>query len=163
MPGQGKTICLIADAYSCNSNWDLVYKCVPNTPHLGVVPISTPFGASAQRYPDVVATNGAVVSIVEIELRLTPAVASDIVQRFKEMREALTDLGAWSSWRSQVHRVCRVELPIKFLPICTLVLCHPIPTGALNLCNLLLSSNIAVKHWTDFDLKADEPNFAHTD
>ena len=35
-------------------NWHVVYTCIPNTPHINVVPIRTSSISSSQRYPDIV-------------------------------------------------------------------------------------------------------------
>jgi len=128
MAGQGATTRAVAKVLS-DKDWNVVYKCVPNTPHTGVVPIPTPNGTSNQRYPDILAYRNLITKLVEIEITLNEATSLDIIKRFREMVDALRDTRAWSSWRSKIQTDTGHTLPDLFVPQCELVLCNRV-TGA---------------------------------
>jgi hypothetical protein len=122
--GQGSTIKAVARELE-SSGWSVVYVCIPNTPHVGVVPITIKDGSAEQRYPDIVAYRDQITKIVEVEMGLTENVLYDIQTRFQEMVEALEDLEAWDTWRQHIHKVTGHSLPIGFEPECELVVCAP--------------------------------------
>ncbi|TON15434.1 hypothetical protein CGH61_24080, partial [Vibrio parahaemolyticus] len=53
-------------SFLSRNGWTVVYVCIPNTVHIGVVPIPTINGASKQRYPDIVAIKDEQLLIVEV-------------------------------------------------------------------------------------------------
>jgi hypothetical protein len=101
MSNQGDVIRITKQGLK-EKGWNVVYTCIPNTPHVGVIPIPTPQGSSEQRYPDIVATTGPVVRIVEVEINLTEQVVLDIRTRFSEMTSALTNSSVRSQWRKNI-------------------------------------------------------------
>lgn len=106
------------------AGWRVVYSCVPNTPHIGVIPIPTPSGSARQRYPDILATDGEVVRLVEIEPRLTRGVATNIIERLGEQVTALSGDEVWEPWRRHVERSHGVLMPPHFVPRADLVICE---------------------------------------
>lgn len=123
MAGQGSTTIAIAELLSTDG-WQVAYTCIPNTPHLGAVPIPTAQGGSRQRYPDIVACRGDCLAIIEVEITVNSRVARDIVERFGEMREALSDPERYSIWRAAVLRSSSVSLPEQPRVVCQLVICR---------------------------------------
>ncbi|MCI0565157.1 MAG: hypothetical protein MN733_42365, partial [Nitrososphaera sp.] len=111
-------------AFLNTNGWTIVYVCVPNTPHVNVVPIPIASG-SKQRYPDIVAFRGQITKLVEVEMKLNSNVAENIQIRFDEAVAALSDQHAWENWRQHIHRVTGLLLPHRFVPECDLVLCKP--------------------------------------
>lgn len=110
MAGQGKITLKAAQDLKADG-WQVAYVCVPNTPHIGAVAIPTKHGSSRQRYPDIVATNGSVLAVIEVEMSLSQIVAIDIVERFREMRMSLSEQSTYAMWRDAVRRECAVKLP----------------------------------------------------
>ncbi len=130
MPGQGPTTRAIADKLSARG-WKVVYTCIPNTAHVKVVPIPTTKGSAKQHYHDIVAYKDGATKLVEVEMRLTDAVARDISTRFLESVQYLNNLDNWLTWRRHVMRVTGIELPPNFTPECDLVVCASIPSGQM--------------------------------
>lgn len=104
--------------------WTIVYICIPNSPHINVVPIPTRTNHSKQRYPDVVAVRGEVTKLIEVEPRLTLSVAKNIALRFRESGDALSDTKLWNSWVSQVQSLTKISMPKSFESSFDLILCH---------------------------------------
>ena len=110
MAGQGKFIQRVAQALKADG-WEVAYVCVPNTPHIGAVAIPTKHGCSRQRYPDIVAATGGILAVIEVEMSFSRGVATDIIERFGEMRMSLSEPSTYAMWRDAVRRECAVELP----------------------------------------------------
>lgn len=116
MASQGAVTQAVVAALTA-AGWSVLYRCLPNTAHIGVVPIPTPTGAGNQRYPDVVALRDGVLRLIEVEHRLSEDVGNDISLRFAEMRTSLADKEVWIPWRRRISdssgvavpKVCRVE------------------------------------------------------
>jgi hypothetical protein len=143
MAGQGSTTKRIASLLS-GSGWTVIYTCIPNTSHDGVIPIPTPYGTSHQRYPDIVACKDNITRLVEVEMRLDEAVAAGIYTRFGEMVLALQDGNAWVRWRNHVHNATGHWLPEIFTPRCDLVICGSLNFQHQPMIRVLLSSSIYV-------------------
>lgn len=122
MAGQGSTICDYA-LWLKESDWTVVYTCVPNTPHVGVVAIPIA-GSRQQQYPDILAFKGGVTRIVEVELQLTAAVAEKIRERFEDILKVLCIPEEWNTFRRHVQETTRMKLPEIFRPDCELVICR---------------------------------------
>lgn len=119
MAGQGSTIRSVAGRLH-DAGWTVLFVCVPNTPHVGVVPIPTT-GAGRQRYTDIVATRGAVVRLIEVELSLSDAVAEDIAERLSEQRAALRAPATWVEWSARVTAATGGVLPTVPIIECELI------------------------------------------
>ena len=104
------------------AGWQVVFVCLPNTVHHGAIPISTPGGSARQRYPDVLAVDGEVTRLIEVENVLTEAVADDIALRLAEQTHALEDSGYWEVWRRHVESVHGIGMPPAFNPLRELVI-----------------------------------------
>jgi len=122
---------------------------VPNTPHLNVVAIPTT-GTSRQRYPDIVSVRGTELRLIEVEVRLADHVAADIIERFGEMRHALTDPAVFRQWREAVQRECGVAIPGEVTIVCELVTCQPIRETAQERVDELSAADITVGSAPDF-------------
>lgn len=149
MANQGATTKEIARTLQ-EVGWQVVYTCIPNTPHVNVVPISTPSGSSNQRYPDIVAFRQDDTKLIEVEIRLNRQVTNDLVIRFKDMIDALKDDSAWQLWRHHIYKTTGYHLPKRFRPHCDLVICQPIPTSTRWLAEELKSQNISVFFVADY-------------
>lgn len=103
------------------AGWHVVYACVPNTAHLGVIPIPSSGPRSRQRYPDIVAVRGGVTRLIEIEPRLTRAVLSDIAGRFDDHVDALTTSSVWTTWCESIDKRNAFLMPEVFRPQLDLV------------------------------------------
>jgi hypothetical protein len=110
MAGQGKTTRKYADRLA-EEGWNILYVCIPNTPHVKVVPIPTSHGVSKQRYPDVAAVNNDRILLAEVEMSLTESVAQDIGLRFNEMRRALENPEIYRAWSSRAEMVSKHKMP----------------------------------------------------
>jgi len=110
MAGQGKTTREYAAQLS-NDGWSILYICIPNTPHVKVVPIPTSHGVSKQRYPDIAAVSNDHLLLAEVEMNLNGAVAQDIILRFVEMRQSLMNLELYSMWSKKVETVSKHKMP----------------------------------------------------
>ncbi len=142
MAGQGSTIRGYAVQLR-DADWTVVYTCIPNTPHVGVVAIPIA-GSSKQHYPDILAFKGDVTKIVEVETQLTAAVAEKIRQRFEEIRGVLHAPGRWSTFRQHVKETTGVSLPETFSSDCELVVCGNGKGADRELVTELASSNVRV-------------------
>ena|SRR5579859_1664914 len=142
MAGQGSTIRGYAGQLR-DADWTVVYMCIPNTPHVGVVAIPIA-GSSKQHYPDILAFKGNVTRIVEVEIQLTAAVAEKIRQRFEEIRGALHAPGGWSIFRQHVKGTTGISLPKTFTSDCELVVCGNGKGVDKDLVTELASSNVSV-------------------
>lgn len=149
MAGQGAVTNQVSNSLVKNGRWRIVYKCIPNTSHFGVVPIPTPLGSSAQRYPDIVLIDNETTWLIEVEIRLTFKVFNDIKQRFTEMRSALFDTENWEIWKAQAERVSGLTLPSKFLPKTTLIVCKDNTTASTGLAAKLADHSIETIYWKD--------------
>jgi len=132
------------------ARWTVVYSCVPNTPHVGVIPIPTPSGSARQRYPDILATDGTVVRLVEVEPRLTRGVATNIIQRLGEQVGALSVAEAWESWRRHVEESHGLSMPREFVPRTDLVVCAGLSPSHQPQLERLAAAAIAVSELTTF-------------
>ncbi len=110
MAGQGQTIRDYV-AHLRQEGWAILFSCIPNSVHVGVVPIMTSHGVSKQRYPDVAALCGNTILLVEVEMSLTEAITIDIALRFGEMREGLSNREVYRSWASKIATVTGLEMP----------------------------------------------------
>lgn len=142
MTGQGSTICDYA-SWLKESDWTVVYTCVPNTPHVGVVAIPIA-GSRHQQYPDILAFKGGVTRIVEVEVQLTAAVAEKIRERFEEIRKVLCIPEEWNTFRCHVQETIGINLPEKFNPDCELVICHNGKRSARELVTELAGAKVRV-------------------
>lgn len=143
MAGQGAVTRAVADLLRQNA-WQVVFTCIPNTPHLNVVPIPTAHGVSKQRYPDILAYRGAVTKLVEVEITLNDFVAHDIETRFGEMVGALNNPEVWKLWREKIRNDTGHTLPDIFTPQCDLVICKKLKTADSPLVEALSRASINV-------------------
>lgn len=104
--------------------WSVAFTCRPNRPHIGVVPIPTRSGVGRTRYPDLVATDGRSVRLVEVEPRETGAVLTDIRGRFIDHYLALSDPRAYTSWKGAVEQATGVAMPATFEGVFELIFVH---------------------------------------
>lgn len=109
MAGQGKTTRQYAKSLK-EEGWEIVYTCIPNTVHLGVIPIQTIDGASKQRYPDIVAYRENSLLLVEVEISINLNVYEDIKLRFKEMTETLSHEDKFLEWREKIQEVHGIHI-----------------------------------------------------
>lgn len=110
MAGQAKTTKEYAKRLNA-AGWNILFVCIPNSVHVGVVPIMTSHGVSKQRYPDIAAMMGNSILLVEVEMSLTNAVADDIVLRFAEMREGLSSSEVYRAWSSKLEIITGLKMP----------------------------------------------------
>jgi len=143
LSGQGVSIKHIAEKLK-GANWNVVYVCVPNTPHVGVVPISTGAGVTAQRYPDILSTKDDVIRLTEVEISLNENVAMKAIERFLEQRSTLLKPIYYTDFGSRVKELTGIILPQKPIIICELITCKNISIKANVFCQLLLANNINV-------------------
>ena len=143
MASQGKVTRAIS-AQLAASGWRVVFVCVPNSPHVGVIPIPTIRGAGKQRYPDVFAIRGDSLRLVEVELVLTDSVAQDIVLRFGEMTSSINNPTIYGPWKAHVERSHSLKLPSQPTLDCNLVLCRPLNEANPILVSHLLNSGVSV-------------------
>jgi hypothetical protein len=122
MAGQGNTIKSIADAL-CRNGWIVLYKCVPNRVHIGVVPIPSKDGGTRQHYPDVLSIKGNRVRLTEVEVTLSPDVVAKIAERFQSQRSALEDPRIWDCWRDRLSELAGINIPKHCIFEYELVLC----------------------------------------
>ncbi len=121
MAGQGPTTKAYAQELT-KAGWTVIYTCLPNAPHVGVVAI--PIGASCkQHYPDILAYREQLTKIVEVEIQLSKEVALKISERFLEINEALNRQQAWQTLSDHIRETTHFSLPRIFVPDCELVIC----------------------------------------
>lgn len=89
----------------------MLYTCIPNSAHVGVVPIPTSHGVSKQRYPDIAALKQDRLLFVEVELALSETVVTDIILRFKEMRQALNNPKVYTDWANKIADLTKLRVP----------------------------------------------------
>lgn len=148
--GQGTVTRNIAKILRKNG-WTIGYICVPNTPHVGVVPIPTSVsGVGAQRYPDVVAFNDSITLLIEVEPVLNLNVSLDIHLRFTEMITALENPTVWERWRRHVQLEAGIVLPPSFSPLCKLVVCEEVSTFDNLITAALRNHGIRVVSFADY-------------
>jgi len=123
LAGQGTTINSIADTLESNG-WNVIFVCVPNTPHIGVVPIPIEGGSSNQRYPDVLAVKGDVLRLTEVEVKISDDVVNKTIERFAEQQTSLRDVQTWQSWSARIQSLTGIELPAACQLYCELVVCN---------------------------------------
>jgi hypothetical protein len=150
MATQGATTHAVAAALDA-AGWKVVFVCVPNTSHRGVVPISTPTGSARQRYPDVLAVDAESTRLVEVENALTESVAEDIAHRFGEQRIALEGPAYWDLWRRHVEATHEIQMPAAFAPILELVIGGERPQLRGDLVERLAAAGIWTGGLADFE------------
>jgi hypothetical protein len=146
MAGQGA----ITQAYAANlekQGWQIVYTCIPNTPHVSVIAIPIG-GSSKQCYPDILAFADNITKLVEVEIRLTQVIAAKITAKFAEILSALSP--GWKTFRGHVKLVNGVSLPESFCPSCELIICGSGKSSHQELVGELNMAGISVKFWQDF-------------
>lgn len=148
MATQGKITNEIADKLIAEG-WKVVYKCIPNTPHIGVVPIPTSSGSSSQRYPDIVAYKDDEVRFVEVEIKLNAQVAKQLIERFDDYTGYLSKENNWALWKQQVFQYTGHMLPNGFCPVCDLVICSPVSTQEA-LLELLRNHKIRCQYYKEY-------------
>ena len=150
--GQGETTAEAERALK-SMGWEVAFVCIPNTPHIGAVPITTASGASCQRYPDIVATQGTVIALLEVEVALSVGTATDIVERFRDMRIALANPHTYGMWRRAVEQQSGVSLPEQPAITCTLITCKD-GAGDLETALTILASD-SISHFRGSDFSPD--------
>ena len=143
MAGQGATTSLIARTLR-DAAWTVVYTCLPNTPHVGVVPIPTKGATTAQRYPDILAFKNSLVSLTEVEIRLTPDIYVKAIERFREQRTTLADGPMYRDWAARIGELLGFHLPTTPVITCDLVLCNRLTAKQLTLMESLAKHQIRV-------------------
>lgn len=143
MAGQGKTTKDYAKTLR-QGGWDILFLCIPNTAHLRVVPIVTSHGVSKQRYPDIAALSGNTILLVEVEMALTEAITADILLRFREMREGLSNPVIYSEWASKVKKATGIGMPLTPALETRLVIVNGINSKVHPLVNQLTANYISV-------------------
>ena len=151
MYGQGKTTKQIVRLLEENE-WNVLFYCIPNTPHFNVIPITTKSGSSKQRYPDIVAFKGDYTRFIEVEITLNEKVADDILERFSEFISSLKSNEYWRIWRNHVLNRTGKSLPPIFNPICDLVICHELSDISDNTIERLHKSGIIVSSLSTFSI-----------
>lgn len=141
--GQGATTNEVVKRLG-KAGWNVVFKCVPNTPHFGVIPIPTSHGAGAQRYPDIFSAKRRALLFTEVEMTLSEAVARDIILRFGEMMTSLKDRETWDAWRGHIERTHKLILPATPDFLCELVVCKGLNAKAAPLVVMLKAQGISV-------------------
>ncbi len=149
MAGQGVTISAIANALE-DSGWTVVFVCVPNTPHIGVVPIPIEGGSSNQRYPDVLSFKDGVLRLTEVEITLSEDVVQKTIVRFDEQVRALKTNTIWLSWSDRVLSLTGHHLPLMCTIVPELVICKNIRPSQANLIDRLASAGISVSDYSHF-------------
>jgi hypothetical protein len=149
MPGQGKVTKQVVSTLF-DSGWTVLFSCIPNTPHVGVVPITVFKGTSRQRYPDVAATRNGKIWLIEVEMHIDAGVASDIRTRFREMRDSLQDGEIYRKWRGAIFNRTQVELPDKPVILLSLVVCSVLNPASNELVRSLDAEQISVCSYQDF-------------
>jgi hypothetical protein len=144
MAGQGKTTRLYATRLT-DEGWKVLFICIPNSPHVGVVPIPTSHGVSKQRYPDIAALKNDQLLLVEVEMGLSDAVSQDIVLRFNEMRQALGNPALYRSWSQRVGLVSGHEMPLTPRIESRLLLVNGFDERSINFVKSLELHNISVE------------------
>ena len=124
--------------------WSVAYVCIPNTAHIGVVPIPTAHGSSKQRYPDIVALKGNRLLIVEVEISLNEYVYEDITLRFSEMNYSLSNEDLFLNWRWLVSHNCGTDIPLDVNIENQLIIIKPLKTDSFQYKELLENNNIKV-------------------
>jgi hypothetical protein len=126
MAGQGDTTNAIA-AILQDAGWTVVFKCIPNSTHVGVVPIPiTQGGAAKQRYPDVLSFRDDDLRLTEVEIAISEEVVEKTIERFSEQMLALSIPETWSAWRARIAGLTGHQIPAVCTIRCELVLCKPI-------------------------------------
>lgn len=133
-------------------NWHVVYTCIPNTPHINVVPIRTSSISSSQRYPDIVAYKGDQTLFVEVEIKLNSNVKDQMIERFQDYIDALKEKENWDIWRNQLNTLTNYNLPSKFNPIALLIICNNISDDNATLINDLRQNKILCFTASTFDI-----------
>jgi len=82
--------------------WNIIFKCLPNTPHLGVIPIPVSTGTSLQRYPDICATKNKIIKLIEVEIKDSLKVRLKTEERFVEQTKSLNNKEIFQKWRKRV-------------------------------------------------------------
>lgn len=144
MAGQGKTTKSYALQLKCEG-WQVLYTCIPNSVHIGVIPIPTAHGASKQRYPDIAAAKDSRILLVEVEMNLTDSVVADIILRFTEMRQALDKPSVYIEWANKVGSLAKLQLPPKPIVETLLVIVNQRSTD-LEFFDLLNANGIRVEY-----------------
>jgi hypothetical protein len=143
MAGQGKTTRKYAAQLS-SDGWNILYICIPNTPHVKVVPIPTSHGVSKQRYPDIAAVSNDRILLAEVEMNLTEAVAQDIILRFVEMQRSLMSPELYSMWSKKVETVSKHKMPPKPMIETRLKIINGVDQRSISLAEQLQSQGILV-------------------
>ncbi len=143
MAGQGKTTREYAAQLS-NDGWSILYVCIPNTPHVKVVPIPTSHGVSKQRYPDIAAVRNDHLLLAEVEMSLTDAVVRDIVLRFDEMRQSLISPELYNLWSKKVELVSKHKMPSTPIIETRLKIVNGVDQKSIDLAHQLQSQGILV-------------------
>lgn len=149
MAGQGKVTKFIAQKITTDE-WRVLFTCIPNTPHLNVVPIQTLSGSSKQRYPDIAAFRGNTIGLWEIEIQLSQDVAEDITTRFQEMVDSLTNIENYHNWAASLTRITGYQLPNTPQILTTLIVCNRIQSQDNELVHILNEKNIAVHYFKNY-------------
>ncbi|GGO67265.1 hypothetical protein [Bowmanella pacifica] len=150
MAGQGNITKKYAN-YLEKLGWNIVYKCIPNSVHVGVVPIPILNGSSKQRYPDIVALKMNTILLVEVEINLTDSVSEDIILRFDEMRESLLDNNNWRDWTSKISKNSGLDLSSVSNIDCELILVKKISSRHQNKITKLRDKSINTKCFIELE------------
>lgn len=143
MAGQGKTTRGYAEKLR-QDGWNILFLCIPNSVHAGVVPIMTSHGVSKQRYPDIAALNGNIILLVEVEMALTDAITEDIALRFREMRYSLSNPEIYRAWASKIETATGLDMPCNPVIETRLLIVNGLSSKVSTLVNYLGASHISV-------------------
>jgi hypothetical protein len=145
--GQGASIRKVAEILK-QKGWAVLFVCVPNTPHVGVIPIPTT-GPARQRYTDIAALKGSALRLIEVEISLTEKVAEDISFRLSEQRAALSRRATWLEWSSRLTASTGQLMPHRPIIECELCVIRPITKIAPRILKFLDDSRIVLRQVDD--------------
>ncbi|WP_419210338.1 hypothetical protein ABRP32_01085 [Providencia manganoxydans] len=145
MAGQGKTTRLYASLLR-DEGWEVIYTCIPNCPHVRVIPIPTSHGVSKQRYPDILALKGNRILLVEVEISLTNSVAKDISLRFYEMQKSLKNTRIYQAWSRAIEISSNIIMPVAPDIEMRLKLVNGLNVESSPLLEILNEQNITIVH-----------------
>lgn len=122
MAGQGQVIRDIASLLKAE-DWDVIFVCIPNSAHEGVVPIPTLKGSTKQRYPDILSCRKNILRLTEVEISLSASIAKKAIERFSDMSGSLSSKDSYLAWSQRVLGLTGKQLPVEPNIICELVVC----------------------------------------
>jgi hypothetical protein len=128
-----------------NSGWTVIYQCLPNSPHIGVVPVPVRIDGE-QCYPDILSFKGATLMLTEVEPRLNILTANNIQRRISSQIMTLQNTRFLEEFCNRLSEITSINVPSIRHIEAELVVISVLKDESISALEILSKSNVRTYH-----------------